>query len=489
MPEAQLPLLDLGESPRLEQEGRVWTKLRVKKAWDVLRMLAETQGQWRSRDELSWLLWPDSPPNLARQSLRQALVAIKQGLPGSGDWLEQESGSLRLHSEKVQVKAAPSPVPMFSWTRPDPDLIRQEFLGQAPLLLARGQWGAVVARAEEIEAISGRPDSEVEMFAAEAKVHAWRASDAIADLDRLEEAGNLSPALYSRLHAARGHALLQLDQTQAGRLAAVSAIRTAPQGRRDIQLNALRALLAAAIEQSDVALAEKASDAIRRLAPASPSRWSLLARYGEAWIDCASHRPGANRASAIPGEELASARSHPGLFGILIARFGRLAEHVGEDAEAGQRYLQTLDALADTDCLAESAEVHTYLGEMRRRSRKLDESLESFKQAARARQQMRNSRGLATALRGVGVTLLEMGCLADGWRQLQVAEEVFIEARIPVGAATCQFWRANAAERMGHGAQSSQLMGQAMSRLGPELAGPGRLHLPEDILQAVGHAV
>ena len=78
-----------------------------RKAQGLVAILALSPGMAASRDRLAGLLWGDRADEQARNSLRQALVALKKELGDAGlDFLEAERDQVRLRADRVSVDAA-----------------------------------------------------------------------------------------------------------------------------------------------------------------------------------------------------------------------------------------------------------------------------------------------------------------------------------------------------------------------------------------------
>ena len=78
-----------------------------RKAQGLLAVLALSPGMVASRDRLAGLLWSDRGDEQARNSLRQALVALRKDLGDGGlDIIEAEREQVRLLGERVTVDAA-----------------------------------------------------------------------------------------------------------------------------------------------------------------------------------------------------------------------------------------------------------------------------------------------------------------------------------------------------------------------------------------------
>ena len=78
-----------------------------RKAQGLVAILALLPGMAASRDRLAGLLWGDRADEQARNSLRQALVALKKELGDAGlDFLEAERDQVRLRADRVSVDAA-----------------------------------------------------------------------------------------------------------------------------------------------------------------------------------------------------------------------------------------------------------------------------------------------------------------------------------------------------------------------------------------------
>ena len=77
-----------------------------RKAQGLLAILALAPGMAASRDRLAGLLWSDRGDEQARNSLRQALVALKKDFGEAGlDIVEAEREQVRLVGERVAVDA------------------------------------------------------------------------------------------------------------------------------------------------------------------------------------------------------------------------------------------------------------------------------------------------------------------------------------------------------------------------------------------------
>jgi len=75
-----------------------------KKAAALLAYLALHPGQMQARDKLATLLWGDATDERARHSLRQALVALRRGLPrAAAASLVEEGDTIGLHPAAVDV--------------------------------------------------------------------------------------------------------------------------------------------------------------------------------------------------------------------------------------------------------------------------------------------------------------------------------------------------------------------------------------------------
>jgi DNA-binding SARP family transcriptional activator len=103
MSRARLTLLG-GFEADLSGGGRVLLPAR---AQALLARLAVAPGQAHARDKLAALLWPDAPAPRARQSLRQALLTIRQAFPIADPPLLVDQGDLvALNPAAVEVDAA-----------------------------------------------------------------------------------------------------------------------------------------------------------------------------------------------------------------------------------------------------------------------------------------------------------------------------------------------------------------------------------------------
>ena len=92
-------------------EARLGTATSVilarRKAQALLAYLALQPGQVHLRDKLAALLWGESMDGQARQSLRQALLAIKQALPRhAGEILTIRTDTVKLNDAAVDVDVA-----------------------------------------------------------------------------------------------------------------------------------------------------------------------------------------------------------------------------------------------------------------------------------------------------------------------------------------------------------------------------------------------
>ena len=78
-----------------------------RKTQGLLAILALSPGLSAGRDRLAGLLWGDRADEQARNSLRQALAALRKELGDAGlDLLEAERDQVRLVAERVSVDAA-----------------------------------------------------------------------------------------------------------------------------------------------------------------------------------------------------------------------------------------------------------------------------------------------------------------------------------------------------------------------------------------------
>jgi DNA-binding SARP family transcriptional activator len=82
-----------------------------RKAQALLAYLALSPGQIYLRDKLAALLWGESTDGLARQSLRQALLAIKQALPS------QEAEIIHIEPDTVALNAAAVQIDVVAFER------------------------------------------------------------------------------------------------------------------------------------------------------------------------------------------------------------------------------------------------------------------------------------------------------------------------------------------------------------------------------------
>lgn len=94
--------LDLLGGFQLSTPGGNPIPLTARKACAVLAYLALARGKPQSRDKLAALLWPDSPAEQARTSLRQALTAVRKSLDGSPVVLA-DADRVALHGVEVDV--------------------------------------------------------------------------------------------------------------------------------------------------------------------------------------------------------------------------------------------------------------------------------------------------------------------------------------------------------------------------------------------------
>ncbi|HEY2531258.1 MAG TPA: BTAD domain-containing putative transcriptional regulator [Xanthobacteraceae bacterium] len=79
--------------------------IRPKKARALLAYLAMQRDYRARREELATLLWGDNPDALARQSLRQCLISLRQDLCAASDMLVVEREAIALRSQIVTVDA------------------------------------------------------------------------------------------------------------------------------------------------------------------------------------------------------------------------------------------------------------------------------------------------------------------------------------------------------------------------------------------------
>ena len=103
---ANLQIRVLGGVEAKLSSGRVVTP-RGRKAQALLAYLAVKRGQPQPREKLAALLWSDAPAVRARHSLRQALVALRLGLPRlEPPLLVEEAATVTLNSAAADVDVA-----------------------------------------------------------------------------------------------------------------------------------------------------------------------------------------------------------------------------------------------------------------------------------------------------------------------------------------------------------------------------------------------
>src|SRR5262245_24801591 len=74
-----------------------------RKSQALLAYLALSAGQRHPRDKLATLLWPDVEDRQARQSLRQALLALRQVLAGASHGLVIEDEAVGFEASALDV--------------------------------------------------------------------------------------------------------------------------------------------------------------------------------------------------------------------------------------------------------------------------------------------------------------------------------------------------------------------------------------------------
>ncbi|HEV8673535.1 MAG TPA: winged helix-turn-helix domain-containing protein, partial [Methylomirabilota bacterium] len=79
--------------------------LPTRKAQALLAYLALPAGRAHPRDKLATLLWGDTPEGPARNSLRQALFALRRALPAGGVRVEGDAVALDPAAVEVDVAA------------------------------------------------------------------------------------------------------------------------------------------------------------------------------------------------------------------------------------------------------------------------------------------------------------------------------------------------------------------------------------------------
>src|SRR5688572_12331169 len=79
------------------RDGGDAVTLPTRKAQALLAYLAVPAGRAHPRDKLATLLWGESPEDQARNSLRQALFALRKALP---------SGAVRVGGETIALDPA-----------------------------------------------------------------------------------------------------------------------------------------------------------------------------------------------------------------------------------------------------------------------------------------------------------------------------------------------------------------------------------------------
>lgn len=110
-------------------------RLHSAKASALLAFLAHRMGQEHGRDRLAGLLWPDAEPERARQSLRQAVYSIKQGLRGADEALRQTPDSVALVSHPSLAVDWWTLVAVADRERvPTPELVRVAAICRGPWL-------------------------------------------------------------------------------------------------------------------------------------------------------------------------------------------------------------------------------------------------------------------------------------------------------------------------------------------------------------------
>jgi DNA-binding SARP family transcriptional activator len=75
-----------------EQDGRVISRFRLKKAAALLAYLALYRHRPHSREELAERFWPDTDPEAGRRSLRVALVSLRRQLEQPQPGAASDSG-------------------------------------------------------------------------------------------------------------------------------------------------------------------------------------------------------------------------------------------------------------------------------------------------------------------------------------------------------------------------------------------------------------
>lgn len=84
-PSAELPRVELFGAPRIVVAGQAEPLRLGKKPFALLAYLIVHSGEAQSREKLAELLWPDRFEEQARQSLRQALTALRKALGAGGE--------------------------------------------------------------------------------------------------------------------------------------------------------------------------------------------------------------------------------------------------------------------------------------------------------------------------------------------------------------------------------------------------------------------
>jgi DNA-binding SARP family transcriptional activator len=102
MPQARLDVL--GGFHLASQAGEPIT-LTARKPRALLAYLALSPGKAHGRERLATLLWGDSPEQQARTSLRQALTALRRGLPDADAMIDTDTESVRLAPSALEVDA------------------------------------------------------------------------------------------------------------------------------------------------------------------------------------------------------------------------------------------------------------------------------------------------------------------------------------------------------------------------------------------------
>lgn len=484
----------MSAQPRYLIADQVVEQVRSRKIWELLGYLALT-GVKVERSAAALAIWDGEPLGRALQNLRQTLLYIRQQFPSAAHWLEVSRTTLSIRLDKIEIEIEmetflsrytgtwgrqfineTAPVSdieddflFVPFKRLDRETRRSALLGMSPAMINLGQFRQGL---EEIQNLRQHPTyaNDFALAACEAEILTFgkkipEARGILAEFWNHPE--SQKPKNFGRLRVLDSACTYAEGNFQKSRSEALEVARLNSNLGISRQVGrSMHIAIGASFFLKDT---ETANSLLQKALKFSASElegpWHLIFRFLDVYFKVDSGEEEGLSEQLDNLKDRFWSDTQNGINAVFLARLGYLYQKQDYSNKAELLYVEGLRRLSATDCHHETAEVHSYLGDLYGSRKQFDESMNAHLSAVKLRRPLGSPIGLGTSLRGAGVAATELGLLSKAFQYFDEAAKIFSDIRNPFGVASSNIGLARVLYKMGRNEEAVNLFSASIAEM------------------------